>query len=314
MAIGAGGIAAIGALGQLAGAWGTGRTNRAGRQFAQEQGVVQRDWTEMMYNKDWSNQMAQWQRQNEFDISRWDAQNAYNKSMWDIQNAYNSPAAEMQRYRDAGLNPALMYSGSGGGTSPLAIADMSTHGATTPHPGSGATAQHHPEAYKPDFNSIMASVADWQVKNVTVDNLEKQGRLINAEVLQRTAETANLLTAGEKSKFELGLMSQLRQTSVDAAQANLNKVLADTSFTVATNKRAAQMQDFNIQEAMSRMRKMEVESNKLGQETITEKQKQEINDFYLRLHRMDISQHDSPVWRWGKEFLENTPRWNGKLW
>jgi len=52
-------------------------------------------------------------------------QNAYNKfateqefrnsmKAWEIQNAYNTPAAQMERYKEAGLNPNLIY---GQGTS-----------------------------------------------------------------------------------------------------------------------------------------------------------------------------------------------------
>lgn len=32
-----------------------------------------------------------------------------NKEMWNLQNEYNSPAAQMQRLKEAGLSPALMY-------------------------------------------------------------------------------------------------------------------------------------------------------------------------------------------------------------
>lgn len=39
-------------------------------------------------------------------------QNEYNLQMWNMQNAYNTPSAQLQRYRDAGLNPNLIY-GSG---------------------------------------------------------------------------------------------------------------------------------------------------------------------------------------------------------
>lgn len=34
---------------------------------------------------------------------------AYNIDLWNLQNQYNSPAAQMQRYQDAGLNPNLIY-------------------------------------------------------------------------------------------------------------------------------------------------------------------------------------------------------------
>lgn len=36
-------------------------------------------------------------------------QNEYNLNMWNLQNEYNSPSAQMRRYEEAGLNPALMY-------------------------------------------------------------------------------------------------------------------------------------------------------------------------------------------------------------
>lgn len=42
-----------------------------------------------------------------------DYQNDINVQNWNMQNAYNSPAAQVQRYKDAGLNTSLIYGGSG---------------------------------------------------------------------------------------------------------------------------------------------------------------------------------------------------------
>lgn len=36
-------------------------------------------------------------------------QNEYNLQMWNLNNEYNSPSAQMRRFEEAGLNPALMY-------------------------------------------------------------------------------------------------------------------------------------------------------------------------------------------------------------
>jgi len=46
---------------------------------------------------------------------------AYSRDVeqWNLANEYNSPSAQMQRMKDAGLNPAMMY-GSSGGTTPAA--------------------------------------------------------------------------------------------------------------------------------------------------------------------------------------------------
>lgn len=47
-------------------------------------------------------------------------QGEHNKSLARFQNAYNSPSAQMKRFRDAGLNPNLVYTqGSSGNMSPI---------------------------------------------------------------------------------------------------------------------------------------------------------------------------------------------------
>ena len=48
---------------------------------------------------------------NEYNAKMQDKQNAYNLDMWNKQNEYNSPTAQLQRYKDSGLNPNLIYGG-----------------------------------------------------------------------------------------------------------------------------------------------------------------------------------------------------------
>lgn len=45
--------------------------------------------------------------QGQMDIARY--QNEFNETMWNKQNAYNTPVAQIERMRQAGLNPNLMY-------------------------------------------------------------------------------------------------------------------------------------------------------------------------------------------------------------
>ena len=49
---------------------------------------------------------------NEYNARMQSQQNTYNLDMWNKQNEYNTPSAQLQRYKDAGLNPNLIY-GSG---------------------------------------------------------------------------------------------------------------------------------------------------------------------------------------------------------
>lgn len=46
--------------------------------------------------------------------------NDLNVSNWQLQNEYDSPAAQMQRYKEAGLNPNLIYGQMSSGTAPAA--------------------------------------------------------------------------------------------------------------------------------------------------------------------------------------------------
>lgn len=56
------------------------------------------------------------------------AQNAYNMQMWKMQQEYNSPANQMKRYREAGLNPNLIYgSGSASAGNATSAPEMQAH-------------------------------------------------------------------------------------------------------------------------------------------------------------------------------------------
>lgn len=81
------GIGAVGAIGS-AGASGVAQSklNKKTREFNREEAEKQRQWSEGM--------VAQ--------------QNAWNMELWNKENAYNSPAAQVERLREAGLNP-LFY-------------------------------------------------------------------------------------------------------------------------------------------------------------------------------------------------------------
>ena len=66
------------------------------------------------------------QQQNEYNNQQYEKQRADNLEFWKIQNEYNSPYSQMLRYKEAGLNPLLMYGNTNtstatlqGGTAPM---------------------------------------------------------------------------------------------------------------------------------------------------------------------------------------------------
>lgn len=49
------------------------------------------------------------QNQNQANKAMWNVQRDQQINMWHLQNEYNTPSAQVQRLRDAGLNPNLAY-------------------------------------------------------------------------------------------------------------------------------------------------------------------------------------------------------------
>lgn len=90
--------------------------------------------------------------------------------LWRMNNEYNTPAAQVQRLKDAGLNPALIY---GTGSS---VATGVSKGAA-----------HAPQASTPsrpniDFLSALSMGQDIKMKQAQTANIEKQNEVIQAKL------------------------------------------------------------------------------------------------------------------------------------
>jgi hypothetical protein len=158
-----------------------------------------------------------------------------NKNNWDIQNAYNHPKEQMNRLSEAGLNPALMYGGSGGGggsASPISAASPRTSYATPPQIDTGAAAN--------TFQNYM-----------TAQNFELQKKVVAAEIALKTNQSIKTLTEAEataidnKTREEINLKraillgyqggesymkNNLLNEQILQTQANTAKILSDTEI------------------------------------------------------------------------------------
>lgn len=82
-------------------------------------------------------------------------QHKQNVEMWNMMNMYNTPAAQMQRFKDAGLNPHLIYG-------------QGTPGNTTMPPAM--------PGYKADFSNIPAPIDTLQMLNAYQDYRMKKAQ------------------------------------------------------------------------------------------------------------------------------------------
>lgn len=146
-------------------------------------------------------------------------QHQWDIDMWNMQNAYNSPSAQMQRFRQAGLNPSLMY-GSGTG-----IMNESAPAAVAPNmAGMLKTPQLHSLMQNLDFggSSLLQSASD-------VALTDSQARLNNAQASQ----------IEDKLPHEVQV---LKDTS-----AQLRAEIASINQSVQESSRRIQSMDFDDQ-------------------------------------------------------------------
>lgn len=239
-------VAGISAASQVIGsgvnAYAQGRMNKKTRQFARE-----------MYGRQRQDALADWL----------------------MQNQYNSPEAQMKRLKAAGLNPKLVY-GSGG---------FENTGGTVRSSDSPSWNPRAPEVdLAPIGNSIM-QYYDVQRAEAEIENLHTQNTVMETDKLLKTAQMIGTLSQASKTgmdtaraKFDLDLQSDLRETTIEAAVANLKKTLTDTQVTLDRNEREIAMNASNLKEAAERILTL-----RMGR-SLTQEQKNEIRH---RIHNLD---------------------------
>lgn len=151
-------------------------------------------------------------------------QRAWAVEDWNKQNAYNAPAAQMQRFKDAGLNPNLIY-----GQSNTAAPVRSTESAKT-----------QPNRYDGVVETMLQgfmSMYNLQKIQAEKDKIEKQTELMEAE--RRLKEQ---MTTGQKYKNYVSGSTLDTQVSFMEGRnkllgAEIGKKLVDTEYTINQNER-----------------------------------------------------------------------------
>lgn len=197
---------------------------------------------------------------------------------WNTQNAYNSPAAQMQRLKDAGLNPHLVY-GNGADATSAAMPRNSDTGTWNPE------APQMPEGMAQ--RSLM-NYYDTQFRQQQTDNLQVQRTLMEQQAIHTAAQTASTLAGTAKTKVETETLSQLQQTTVEAARANLNKILLDSQYTSDENKRKQELHTGNLQSLAQSIIKQRLDAAKTIQETNQIKQSVENMKLDQKLKEIEI--------------------------
>ncbi|AXH77619.1 MAG: DNA pilot protein [Microviridae sp.] len=150
-------------------------------------------------------------------------------SDWSMMNEYNSPKAQMQRLRDAGLNPNLAYG------------NIQEGNASMPRQSTAAT----PQGKAPHVDtSGLYQIYDLRKNKAEADLLAKQLELTDQDINLRKAQQYATIASGGRSDaetkkimFDYGLATELRDTTIEGKRVGVQKLRAETDYRIAENVR-----------------------------------------------------------------------------
>lgn len=147
--------------------------------------------------RQWNEKMYQQQRQDAL-------------TDWEMQNQYNSPAAQMQRYREAGLNPNLIYgqSNEAGGIRGQNVQGWNPE---TPPIAEGV-------------NSALSAYQDVQMRQAQTDLVKRQITIAEQEEKLRQAQIMAVTLGNKEKTYEIDQLVRTLDTNVDYRRAQLNKL------------------------------------------------------------------------------------------
>ena len=123
-----------------------------------------------------------------------------------MQNEYNHPAAQMARLREAGLNPALVYGQGASGATGLADQPKPT-----------------PFEFENPLRS-MTAFQDVKLRKQQTDNAREHGNVLFQEAVLKAEQQSKTAMETARSNFDLNLAHDLRETSMEAAKLNVEKM------------------------------------------------------------------------------------------
>lgn len=176
-------------------------------------------------NRKWQEEQAAIQR--EYSTERMNAQNAWNMEMWNKENEYNSPLSQVQRLRDAGLNP-LYYGLDGSSASALESAQP------LGYERAESNFQTNPIAAGIDaFIQAKGIENSTKLANAQIDKLKEDTKSVGLDN-QWKEETMQARTESETLKNEV-LRSDVRLKKQDLKnkEQELSKLIAETDNEIA---------------------------------------------------------------------------------
>ena len=214
-------------------------------------------------------------------------QNEHNLQLWHLNNEYNTPVQQMQRLKDAGLNPDMMY-----------IQGQANSLGNSASPAQGQSPfPHISQSFDPKLTAELSNLmADTYKKR-----MEGKGQDIQNEIMDKTGlqqamldlnfsqesinnlvqKTSNLHTEQDKMKEEIENYKKARE-QMDASIAKTIQETQNLKAEEATEKQALQLLI-----AQTQGQELNNKQQEIINEWLPKKYRQEIAEGYKRMEKMD---------------------------
>lgn len=133
---------------------------------------------------------------------------------FDRTNAYNHPTQQMQRFKEAGLNPHLIY---GGGSASNLATTIKTPNPNTPSLGVPNAQAPMLTGVNTDFGGIVADAMRVHTMDLQNDNIQAQNILLNDKHLENQMDLAGKAINNAQSQFDFDKSKALYDSSLEAA-------------------------------------------------------------------------------------------------
>jgi hypothetical protein len=129
-------------------------------------------------------------QQKRTNLEMYDRQRADALADWNRQNMYNAPDAQMKRFKDAGLNPHLIY-GQMTTAQPIKTPDAKAPNYVAPQ-------------VDPEGLNVLGKQYALETQRLQLENMQKQGELIKAQTIKTNSETdwKNVNTSFAKDSYQ----------------------------------------------------------------------------------------------------------------
>lgn len=255
-------------------------------------------------------------RQRDYELQMYNRQKADNIKFWEMENQYNTPVNQMQRLKDAGLNPNLMYGSpqSGGNAGSISSPTQGVSNSTkTVNPLQGF-----------DASAVLTNMYDFRIKEAQLNLLNQQTK---TQATQAGLNAINQGLASAKTNTERTLLTAQRdklladianvQQSTRTSQASEYATRTNTDLAIQRNVRDWENHRLGLKETMSRI--LNIQTNTKERQaninlthaqtanTITNTDKQRIEAAILEFERVANSygykMSDGIITQIGKGFI-----------